>query len=535
MPSCNPIGTAREIVTLAGWFGVACAVPLATVPALARLAHRFGFVDQPDGARRIHARPTPRAIGLAVLLALAVSVAGFSATTSGALCGPLPAALLGGGALLAAMGLVDDRWGVRPATKIAAQATAALVAWALGVRPDFGLASVPVEGALFVAWVVLVTNSFNLIDGMDGLAGSVALVALAAVGVYGVQLGNYEAVSLAVLLAGGVLGFLRFNNPPARVFLGDTGSLFIGYALALLTLAGAARRDGSTLVFAAVCALPLPLLDTATAVARRWLRHRPLFSPDARHIHHRLLAVGYRPRGVLALVFIVSLAFAAFGTFVSLAPRVAAVTLACTGAVTLVWFFVYCSRHLAYHEFVEALAIFVEAPRRMRRAIRARIMVRDLLLELGRTETLAEVALVLHAHACDLGFARLSLAYTADLAAWTEAEPLHCHVVHPIAAARGGVRERTHGLWLVAGRLAAASADGTSTDRVLVPLADSLREWVRRHAGAFEPVAVTAAGGHGAAAVAGGRARGARRGALSPRGDSGVAVAAAGGYTGPAS
>jgi UDP-GlcNAc:undecaprenyl-phosphate GlcNAc-1-phosphate transferase len=201
-----------------------------------------------------------------------------------------------GAILIAATGAVDDLWGVSPRGKLAAQALAALVLFASGHRvpevsvPPFGaVPTAGIEVLLVVFWVVLVTNAINLIDGMDGLAATAALVAALAAAASGM------APLAALVLAGAILGFLRFNLPPAQIFLGDSGSLLLGFATAGLLLGGAGPLNGP-LVLALVA---LPVGDAALSTLRRLLRGKPVFSGDRGHVHHRLLDAWKSPRRVL--------------------------------------------------------------------------------------------------------------------------------------------------------------------------------------------------------------------------------------------
>jgi UDP-GlcNAc:undecaprenyl-phosphate GlcNAc-1-phosphate transferase len=296
----------------------------------------------------------------------------------------LLAALLGGGGILLLVGMLDDRRGVRPRTKLAGQVLAALAALALGVQPDMPWVTHPaLDGLLFVGWVLAVTNAFNLIDGMDGLAASMGIVALVTVGVYCTQLGNTHVLLPAVVLTGALIGFLRHNLAPASVFLGDSGSLFVGYVIALLSLEGAARDGAAVSLLMPICALPVPVLDTVAAIVRRWLRHVPLSSPDARHIHHRLGSLGYGPRGVVTMLFVISCAIAAFGIVAGLASREASLAVGIFGALVMVPALLYGSSRLAYHEFNEAVNLLLVAPKRARLVIRAQIVVRDIAHELA--------------------------------------------------------------------------------------------------------------------------------------------------------
>jgi UDP-GlcNAc:undecaprenyl-phosphate GlcNAc-1-phosphate transferase len=207
------------------------------------------------------------------------------------------------GAMALLIGLYDDLKGATPRQKLAVEIGAGAAAWWLGLR----MTAVPILGfpipsqalafCLTVLWIVAVTNSLNLLDGLDGLASGVAFLVTLALFIVALMQGNHLACIFTVALAGTLLGFLRFNSPPARIFLGDTGSLFLGCVLAILALAAAGK--GTTLVALTVpyVAFMLPLLDATLCVVRRLLKGKSIFTPDCNHIHHRLVAKkrGYRP------------------------------------------------------------------------------------------------------------------------------------------------------------------------------------------------------------------------------------------------
>lgn len=242
------------------FLGAASAVRVA-VPAVARLALRWNAVVLPGG-RYAHPRKTPLMGGLAIALPFVAYLAWEGS--------PRSLGLAFGALLIAGVGAYDDLRGISPRGKLAAQAAAALVLFAAGYRvPEisfapFGAVSASgVEVLLVVFWVVLVTNAINLIDGMDGLAATAALVAALAVAAAGIT------PLAALVLAGAILGFLRFNLPPAQIFLGDSGSLLLGFATAGLLLGGPAPLDAPLVL----CLVALPVGDAAiSTLAGRYTR-----------------------------------------------------------------------------------------------------------------------------------------------------------------------------------------------------------------------------------------------------------------------
>jgi len=282
---------------------------------------RVGLVDRPDGERKLHDHAVALGGGVAIFLAVAVAV------TAGLLSGAAgfdrllesPAEVLGLGVaatVIFLLGFVDDVLGLRAWTKFLIQVVVTLGLFALGVRIEtiaFGdwMVQLPDWLSLLgtVVWVVGITNAFNLIDGSDGVAGGAALFALLTFAAVALLVGHPYGATLALILAGATLGFLFFNFPPASIYLGDAGSLFLGFSLAALSIV--ATQKASTLVAVAVPLLSfgVPILDTSLAIARRILRGQPVFRPDRGHIHHRLKDMGYSPRSVALGVWALSALF----------------------------------------------------------------------------------------------------------------------------------------------------------------------------------------------------------------------------------
>ncbi|MBE3574432.1 MAG: undecaprenyl/decaprenyl-phosphate alpha-N-acetylglucosaminyl 1-phosphate transferase [Firmicutes bacterium] len=261
-------------------------------PGAARLARHVGAIDQPGG-RRINTRPTPRMGGLAMVAA--TSVLGFLLAPGN----PAVRAILLSGGIMALVGMADDIWGLPPRVKLLGQIVAGLTLAFLGIRIEFvtnpwggmwytGLWAVP----LTVLWVVALANVINLIDGLDGLAAGVVAIAAAAMFVVAQGRGLHEEALLALLLAGAAGGFLRYNFHPARVFMGDTGSLYLGFMLGAISAAGAVKGATAVALTIPTLALGVPVLDTAMAIVRRTMHGQSFFQADRGHLHHRLLALG---------------------------------------------------------------------------------------------------------------------------------------------------------------------------------------------------------------------------------------------------
>jgi UDP-GlcNAc:undecaprenyl-phosphate GlcNAc-1-phosphate transferase len=321
-----------------------------------------GWVSLPTEARHLHETPLPRLGGVAVYLSFLVSVAvGLLACRYFRELGSvLPVrnllAILIPGTLIFLLGVYDDIHGVGPYLKFTVQALAAIVLFAgglriLGLPILFGTRHFPwaMGLAITILWVIGITNAFNLIDGLDGLAAGSALFSTLVVFVVSIAMQS-RAVSLpTIALAGSMVGFLRFNFNPATIFLGDCGSLFIGFMLSALALEG--MQKGPTIIAVAipVVSFGLPILETALSVVRRLIAGKPVFTGDREHIHHKLLQRGLSHRQVVIVLYAISALFALLSLFLLLPTgRTVGLVLAVLG--TGVWFGV---QHLGYLEFGE--------------------------------------------------------------------------------------------------------------------------------------------------------------------------------------
>ena len=309
-----------------------CALALcaALVPPVRRLALRMGVMDAP-GPRKVHAQPTARMGGLAVFLSfVTVVLVGYLAVPAlprlpavDTYFGPALAllqesyrvekkllAVLAGATLVFAVGLADDVLGRRfsASWKAAGQVLAALVIAAADVRTSF----MPYEWmntVVTVLWVVGVTNAFNLLDNMDGLAAGVAFVASGTLLINAWLLGEFFISLILVAFMGSLLGFLVYNWNPAAIFLGDCGSLFIGYVMASLTLLERYVSHASSSYFAVlmpVLVLAVPLLDTATVIVIRVREGRPIYVGDSRHLSHRLVSLGLSQRNSVLVIYLIT-------------------------------------------------------------------------------------------------------------------------------------------------------------------------------------------------------------------------------------
>lgn len=301
---------ANAVLPLLLAFGVA----LLVTPWVRKRALSWGAVDYPDH-RKIHSGAMPRMGGLAVYLAFVPAV-----LISQPLSMPLVGMLLGV-TIIVLLGVVDDIRGISPWVKLAGQIAAALTVLPFGIRMEFitnpfdghiiylGLWGIPFT----VFWLVAVTNAINLIDGLDGLAGGVSCIAsltMAAVAWTQFSLlglaGQREVAVLCLILAFSIMGFLRHNFHPASIFLGDSGSLMLGFSLGAISVMGLTKSFTAISVILPVVILGIPLLDTTFAIVRRYHKHRPIFQPDREHLHHQLLAMGFSHRQAVLVIYGVS-------------------------------------------------------------------------------------------------------------------------------------------------------------------------------------------------------------------------------------
>jgi UDP-GlcNAc:undecaprenyl-phosphate GlcNAc-1-phosphate transferase len=284
---------------------------LALTPGIRDLFNRLGVVDVPDAARKFHDHPIPRAGGIAIVLSFGLSTSLLLLIPSGGgriilQASPLIGKLMPAAAVIFFVGLLDDLVRLNPWYKLAGQVAAAILAYSAGVRV-LGMGGVEFSSwwtlPITVFWLVGCCNAINLIDGVDGLAAGVSFVAVATMLLAAAMQHNAPLAFATVPLAGCLLGFLRYNFSPASVFLGDCGSLFVGF---LLGCYGVLWSEKSTTVLgmtAPLIALSLPLADTCLAIARRFLRGQPIFQGDRGHIHHRLLDLDLTPRKVVLILY----------------------------------------------------------------------------------------------------------------------------------------------------------------------------------------------------------------------------------------
>jgi len=304
---------------------IAIAASLALTPLAKKLAWKFDAVSHPDGRRRLHSRPTPLWGGGSVYLALllGITVAYFLVVDRG-YGSPLPAALALSAGMLCMLGCYDDLFEVSARWKLFWQIVSTLpIVLAGGCIDQLVFFGYPVTlgwlGVAFtIGWLVLGINAINLLDGMDGLASVIGIAISASIAVIAAYQGDPAVMMLALALTGALIGFLFYNLPPARIYLGDCGSMIIGVTLALLVLRVSLVNASNTANFTmAVALIFVPLLDTTLAIVRRTLNGSGFMAADRGHIHHRLMDRGFSIWAVLGLLGTLCLATGAVAWMVA--------------------------------------------------------------------------------------------------------------------------------------------------------------------------------------------------------------------------
>jgi UDP-GlcNAc:undecaprenyl-phosphate GlcNAc-1-phosphate transferase len=296
--------TFRDHLDVLWGFLVALGVVLVLTPAVGRVARVLGVVDEPLERRRVHLAAVPRLGGLALFLGLFVPALAFL-ELDGAYRG-----ILLGAALATTVGMVDDFRGLPWWGKLGGQVASASVPIYYGVDidrftfPVLGIHTLPewLAAGLALLWIVAIMNMVNFLDGLDGLAAGVCGISGATFAVIALSLARPEAAVLSAIVAGACFGFLRHNFYPARIFMGDSGAMLLGFVLATVSIQGLLKTAATVALFFPLFALAVPILDTSFVVARRLKHREKLYLPDQAHLHHRFLRRGFsQPRAVLYL------------------------------------------------------------------------------------------------------------------------------------------------------------------------------------------------------------------------------------------
>ncbi|MFI8687527.1 glycosyltransferase family 4 protein [Rossellomorea sp. NPDC077527] len=278
-------------------------------PLVKKLAFRIGATDRPN-KRKVHQKIMPRLGGLAIFLSFLIGVIILQPYNIYSM------AIMAGAAVIILTGVLDDMVELSAKMKLAGQLVAALlvVVWGgaqvefinlpFGGKIEFGIMSIP----LTIVWIVGVTNAINLIDGLDGLAAGVSSIALITIAGMAIIMGNTYVAIIAALLLVSTLGFLFYNFYPAKIFMGDTGALFLGYMISVLALLGFKNITVVSLIIPVII-LGVPISDTFYAIIRRFLNKQPLSAPDKSHLHHCLLRMGYSHKQTVLIIYAIAAIF----------------------------------------------------------------------------------------------------------------------------------------------------------------------------------------------------------------------------------
>ena len=289
-------------------FMTAFLISYGITPAVIKFAHYIGAIDVPKDNRRMHTKPIPRLGGLGISIAFMVSALIFGGIHREII------AIIVSSIIIVVTGMFDDTKSLKALTKLILQIICACVVIFSGVKIEFlgnpftgeliwlGFLSVPIT--LF--WIVGITNCINLIDGLDGLAAGISSISAITLAVVSFLNGYQSYAVIFLCLAGSSIGFLPYNFNPAKIFMGDTGSLFLGFILSVMSIEGTVKTATLIAVIVPVLALAVPIFDTTFAIIRRKLAGRPVMEADKGHLHHRLLAMGFSHKHTVLLLYAVS-------------------------------------------------------------------------------------------------------------------------------------------------------------------------------------------------------------------------------------
>lgn len=289
-------------------------------PIVIRVAHHIGAVDVPEDDRRVHTKPIPRLGGLAVFLSVMLCFLIFVDYPMAKIMG-----IMIGSLVIVLLGLIDDIAPVKAKYKLIGQVFAAFILIfsdirIMGVSDAFNLSqTIYIDDFLSVVitilWVVGITNTLNLIDGLDGLSGGIATISAVTLAYVAFSNGRIEVAIITLIIAGACLGFLPYNFNPARIFMGDTGALFLGFILAAISIEGTLKISTAFTFFAPVLALGIPIFDTFFSIVRRMAAGKHPFEADRGHLHHRVLDLGYGHKRTVIYLYIINSLLGLGGVF----------------------------------------------------------------------------------------------------------------------------------------------------------------------------------------------------------------------------
>jgi len=470
-----------NIILFAGVLGFAATAFL--VDPVRRLALLVGAVDQPDNVRKVHARATPALGGLSIVAGVTIALTilvfypggWFREQLFGASADArLMVGLILSSLMIVALGVADDIKPVRARWKLIVQIAAALVLCFVGrlwlprvffiplEKPSINLFGMEVgvfSLLVTVLWIIVCTNAVNLIDGIDGLAGGVSFIAGLTILVYATVgatvVGNYAVANylvplLMATLCGAIGGFLIYNFPPAIIFLGDSGSLFLGFMIGAISIRGSAKNPAAFAFIAAILPLGLPMMDSIFAAVRRWGMRLPISGADREHIHHRLSDWGLSHKQILVSLYAVCIIFGALSLIISVvrAPQAAVILVVAAAVILAVGWLVWRREATFFGKRIRDLFLLRTRIRDHRKWVVA------LVKEIGRAAAPQEVIAALGKSAGSAGLLELTIKIDANHSIHRGKEfRFECQELTEAAAADGGpsLCVSQHGMPLLSG------------------------------------------------------------------------------------
>lgn len=291
------------------------------MPFTIKIAKKKGFLDVPKDERRVHKKPIPVGGGIAMVISVSILMVYFLPINKNLIL-TLIASLI-----IAISGIYDDKEGLSPKLKFLFQILAAVILIIGGMKIEFftnpfdshdallilNILSIPVT----IFWVCGITNTINLIDGLDGLASGVSMICAISMFFITYKMGRYDVSLICALVAGACLGFLPFNFNPAKIFMGDTGALYLGFMLSYISISGFLKQAAILMIFVPVLILGVPVFDTAFAMVRRKLSGKSMVEADKGHLHHRLLKMGLNQRQTVVILYSISAIFGVLANLIS--------------------------------------------------------------------------------------------------------------------------------------------------------------------------------------------------------------------------
>ena len=345
------------IGTIIAAFAVAAVLSYFFTPPVKNFAHKVGAIDVPKDARRMHKKPIPRLGGLAIYGGFLCSILIFGQLDETMLC------VLLGAAIIVALGIFDDVLALGAKLKFVVQIVAAAIPVCIGnlqiglftnLNPlsdtpfvHLGILAVPVT----IIWIVGITNAVNLIDGLDGLAVGVSSIAAITMLAVALLTGNMPIAITMAALAGACIGFMPYNLKPAKIFMGDTGSTFLGYMLATVSIMGLFKFYAVISFAVPFLILGLPIFDTANAIIRRVAAGRSPMSPDRGHVHHKLIDMGFNQKQAVAILYAISATLGLTAVVLTSSGEVKAIVLllAVLAAILVGACIIYGAEHWSKH------------------------------------------------------------------------------------------------------------------------------------------------------------------------------------------